>query len=130
MRPATILVVDDSPVSRRLLSYALRSTGHTVVTASDGAEALSMLREAPADLVIADLAMPSMDGLTLLRSIRGAERLREVRVMMLTASGQDQDRLAAEAAGVNSFLTKPISSRDLIAVVERLLAPPSPAEPR
>jgi CheY-like chemotaxis protein len=119
---ATILVVDDSPVSRRLLSHALRQTGHAIVAATDGNEALTRLAEAPIDLVIADLAMPEMDGLTLLHHIRAADALHNVRVMMLTASGQEQDRLAAEAAGANGFLTKPASSRDLIAAVDRLLS--------
>ena len=117
----TILVVDDSPVSQRLLSYTLQHNGYTVVTASDGREALSVLGSRGIDLVIADLAMPEMDGLTLLREMRADQRYRSMRMVMLTASGQDQDRIDAQAAGANDFLTKPSSSRDLLATVGRLI---------
>lgn len=119
---ATILVVDDSSVSRRLLTYALRQTGHTVLAVGDGHEALACLEQAPIDLVIADLAMPGMDGLTLLRAIRANAQLQHTRLLMLTASGQGQDRLDAQLAGADDFLTKPTSSRDLIATVDRLLS--------
>ena len=118
---ATILVVDDSPVSRRLLGYTLQHNGHTVLAAADGYEALSLLQNSPVDLVISDLAMPEMDGLTLLREIRADRRLEALRLVMLTASGQDQDRLEAQIAGADDFLTKPSSSRDLLATVSRLL---------
>ena len=118
---ATILVVDDSAVSRRLLGYTLQQDGHVVVSAGDGNAALNMLTNTAVDLVIADLAMPGMDGLTLLRSIRADRRLESVRLVMMTASGQDQDRLDAQIAGANDFLTKPTSSRDLLATIHRLL---------
>jgi CheY-like chemotaxis protein len=118
---ATILVVDDSPVSRRLLGYTLQQDGHTVALAGNGFEALELLQRDPADLVIADLAMPAMDGLTLLRRIRADQRLGGLRLVMLTASGLDQDRLDAQVAGADGFLTKPTSSRDLLETVKRLI---------
>lgn len=118
---ATILVVDDSAVSRRMLGYTLQNDGHTVVLACDGHEALALLEQQHVDLVIADLAMPGMDGLTLLARIRADQRLNKLRLIMLTASGQDQDRLDAQLAGASDFLTKPTSSRDLLATVNRLL---------
>lgn len=117
----TVLVVDDSPVSQRLLGYTLQRQGYTIIAAGDGLEALEMLQKNQVDLVISDLAMPEMDGLSLLRHIRADQRYRDLRLIMLTASGQDQDREAAQAAGANDFLTKPASSRDLIATVSRLL---------
>lgn len=117
---ATVLVVDDSPVSQRLLGYTLQRQGHTVIMASDGHEALEQLKQRLVDLVISDLAMPGIDGLTLLRHIRADEKHQKLQMIILTASGQDQDRLDAQAAGVNDFLTKPTSSRDIIATVNRL----------
>ncbi|MEI8307800.1 MAG: response regulator [Chloroflexales bacterium] len=134
---ATILVVDDSAVSRHLLGYTLRRAGHTVLAVAGGREALELLAVQVVDLVIADLQMPEMDGITLLNNIRANEGTRRVRQLMLTASGQEQDRLAAEAAGTDGFLTKPASSHDLIAAVDRLLgmvqqlqtSPPSPDPP-
>jgi two-component system chemotaxis response regulator CheY len=118
---ATILIVDDSPVSRRLLSFTLERIGHTIVTANDGHEALSQLTQQPVDLIIADLVMPEMDGLTLLRHVRAGAASRTTPLIMLTASGQDQDRLEASQAGASSFLTKPTSSRELISTVDQLL---------
>ena len=117
----TILVVDDSVVSQRLLGYTLMRVGYTVITAGHGREALQRLAEAYVDLVIADLAMPEIDGISLLRQIRADDRLCQLPLVMLTASGQDEDRLIAEAAGANEFLTKPASSRDVIDTVQRLV---------
>lgn len=118
---AMVLVVDDSPVSQRLLSYTLQRAGYTVVMASNGCEALDILQDQPVDLVISDLAMPEMDGLTLLEAIRADQRLRALQLVMLTASGQEHDRSLAQAAGASDFLTKPTSTRDLLATVGRLV---------
>jgi two-component system chemotaxis response regulator CheY len=71
--------------------------------------------------MIADLSMPEMDGLTMVRHVRAGSSHQQMPVIMLAASGEDQDRIAAQASGANDFLTKPASSRDLIATVERLL---------
>lgn len=117
----TILVVDDSPVIQRLLGHILRANGYAVHMAANGNDALALLRDQVIDIAIIDLAMPEMDGLTLLRLIRADPHMHRVGLVMLTASGLDQDRIAAQEAGVNEFLTKPTSSRDLLATVERLL---------
>ena len=118
---ATVLVVDDSPVSQRLLGYTLQRQGHTVIMAADGHEALDVLGQRLVDLVISDLAMPGIDGLTLLRHIRADQKHQQLQMIIRTASGQDQDRYDAQAAGVSDFLTKPTSSRDIIATVNRLI---------
>lgn len=125
---ATILIVDDSPVSRRLLAYALRPTGHHLITAADAQEALSCMEHTCPDLIIADLAMPRMSGVALFQHVRAAERLRAIPLVMLTASGQEQHRREAQAAGADGFLTKPASSRELLSVVERWLGRRLPAE--
>lgn len=118
---ASILVVDDSPVIQRLLQHTLRRVGYAVTVASSGVEALAQLREGRFDLVIADLSMPDIDGLTLLRTIRSDPQHKDLPLLMLTASGQDQDRIDARAAGASAFLTKPASSQDLIATVSELI---------
>lgn len=118
---ATILIVDDSPVSRRMMDLMLHRNGYTVVAAADGYEALSLLEETPVDLMIVDLSMPDIDGLTLLERVRADARFHAIRTLMLTASGYDQDRERAQEAGANDYLTKPTSSRDLVATVGRLL---------
>lgn len=118
---AKILVVDDHSVHLRMYSHTLRKHGHSVLVAANGRDALNCLIETEVDLVITDLAMPEMDGLMLLRHLRADERYRELPVIMLTASGQDQDQRMARDEGVSAFLTKPTGSRELVDTVHRLL---------
>jgi CheY-like chemotaxis protein len=118
---STILIVDDSPVIQRLLCLTLQREGHDVSTVSNGREALAMLSNGCFDLAIVDLAMPEMDGITLLRQIRANQHCPQIPVIMLTASGQDEDRVMAGKAGANDFLTKPANSRVLAQTVSRLL---------
>ncbi len=118
---ATILVVDDHPVTQLVLSKRLRNSGHQVVTANSGREALAHLACSPVDLIISDISMPEMDGLDLLRRMRTDEALRDVPVIILTNSVLDQHRLEASAAGASGFLEKPVSSWELEAAVERFL---------
>lgn len=119
---ASILVVDDYVVTQRVLSTQLRKGGYEVVTAGSGQEALSYLTERRFDLAIIDVAMPEMDGITLLEKLRKERSETNLPVIMLTASALDEDRIRAEAAGATDFLTKPISSWELLDVVNRQLA--------
>jgi CheY-like chemotaxis protein len=118
---STILVVEDYLVAQRMYSHMLRKKGHTVLVADNGCAALERLAEATIDLVVADLSMPEMGGVDLLKHIRSNEHYQHVPVIMLTASGQEQDRLRAEAEGANDFLTKPASSHEFIETVHRHL---------
>ncbi len=118
---ATILVVDDYAVTLRVLSAQLRKHGYEVIMAGSAREALERLAETPADLAILDIAMPEVDGLTLLRQLRADGRYQNMPIIMLTASGQDQDRITAREAGANDFLSKPVSSHELLDTVQRLL---------
>jgi len=118
---ATILVVDDYPVIQRLLRYTLERDGHEVFVTSDGFQALKFLAENAVDLIITDVAMPDMDGLELLKRVRAEEAFQAIPIIMLTASGQDKDRLEAREAGANDFLSKPASSRELLETVHRFL---------
>jgi len=118
---ATILVVDDYAVTQRMLTYQLIKQGHQVVTANNGYEALDSLNDLDVDLMIVDLAMPEMDGLTVLRQLRSSQRHRSLPIIMLTASGREQDRLQALKAGANAFLTKPINVWQLVGIVNDLL---------
>jgi CheY-like chemotaxis protein len=117
----TILVVDDLPLSHRILGYTLKKNGHAVLSATNGQEALDHLAENPVALVIADIAMPGMDGFMLLRKIRANADYKNLPVIMLTASGQDQDRLIARAEGANGFLTKPASTLELLETINQVL---------
>lgn len=118
---ASILVVDDNAVIRRLTSVVLRRAGHTAVAAESAAEALALLEDTPVELALLDLAMPDVDGLTLLKQLRADPRFQRLPIIMLTASAHDEDRMLARAAGANDFLTKPASSAELLATVNRWL---------
>jgi CheY-like chemotaxis protein len=118
---ATVVVADDNPVSRRILSHIILRMGHAVVSAENGREALERLDDSSPDLLILDLAMPEMDGLTALKLARTDERYKTLPIIMLTASGLDRDARAARAEGVSEFLTKPFRSQELVEMLERLL---------
>jgi CheY-like chemotaxis protein len=104
-----------------MLGHILRKSDHRVVSALNGQEALARLAEEPFELVISDITMPEMDGLELLRRIRANEQFKHLPIIMVTASGQDQDCLTARAEGANAFLTKPTGSRELIETVNQVL---------
>jgi DNA-binding response OmpR family regulator len=116
-----ILVVDDEPHIRRVLSAVLEGRGYHVTMASDGTEGLHELGVLGADLVILDLMMPGASGLEILSKIRSDPRRPDVPVIILTAKGQDTDRDAALAGGANDFLTKPFSPKKLLARIEEIL---------
>ncbi len=124
---AHILIADDSLITQRIISQTLRKAGHVVCTADDGKIALELLGSELIDVLIADLSMPEVDGIELLRRVRSDARLAALPVMMLTASGQEHDRDIAREVGASAFLTKPASSSELITTLERLLAAPAMA---
>ncbi|MCX6048086.1 MAG: response regulator [Chloroflexi bacterium] len=119
---ASILIVDDYIVTLRILSTQLRKGGYEVVTVVSGKEAISQLSQRDFDLAIVDIAMPEMDGITLLEKLRKEMGLVTLPILMLTASALDEDRARAQSAGATDFLTKPISSWELLDVVQRQLA--------
>ncbi|MFM8321489.1 MAG: response regulator [Chloroflexota bacterium] len=121
---ATILTVDDYPTTLKLLYYQLRHNGYQVVTATSASEALQRLEENQIDLAILDIAMPDMDGITLLQQLRADARYRSLPVIMLTASGLDSDRQTAAVQGASAFLNKPVSSWELARVVAECLQQP------
>jgi len=118
---ATVLVVDDYAVTQRVITFMLQRIGHQIVSASNGEEALALLADTSIDLAIIDVAMPVMDGLTLLKHLRADPRYAEIPVIMLTASGVDHHRLEATEVGADAFLTKPASTQEMTTTVTRLL---------
>jgi two-component system chemotaxis response regulator CheY len=119
---ATILIVDDYAPNHRLMSFVLEQHGYAVVAAFDGQQALDRLEGAAVDLVLTDLTMPKMDGLALTRAIRGDARFSRTPIIVVTASTREQDQVRASGIGVDSFLTKPVDSEELVHEVERLIA--------
>lgn len=116
-----ILVVDDEPNNQRILNYTLGKAGFETLTAANGEAALALLNEFGAELAILDVAMPVMDGITLLKHIRAIEKFEHLPVIILTGSGDDEERARAERVGIQGFLTKPSSSKMILEKVNSLL---------
>jgi len=118
----TVLIAEDNRVNQRMLMFTLRKSGFEVLTAMHGLEALEELAENKVDLLIADIDMPEMDGVTLVKTVRADERFSQLPVIVLTASGEDDDYQTAREAGANDVLTKPASSQELLATIEQVMA--------
>jgi len=122
-RRRRILVVDDSPLTRELISNLLEAVGYDTVMAADGADALDALDGAPVDLVVTDLEMPGMDGLELTRRLKGHPTMARMPVVILTTRGGEDDRRRGLAAGADGYITKgDLVRQDLVDVVGRLLS--------
>lgn len=118
---ATVLVVDDDPGLRALLAEYLSGRGLEVQLAADGREALARLRAGAVDLCVLDLMMPGMDGFELLGIVRREPALAGLPVLMLTARGEDTDRIVGLELGADDYLSKPFSMAELLARVKALL---------
>lgn len=121
MSKAKILVVDDEPNNQRTLTYTLNKAGYESTALADGSNTLNWLETNMPDLAILDVSMPNMDGITLLGRIRNMPQYASLPVVILTGSGDDDERLRAEALGIQGFLTKPASSKTVLEVVANLL---------
>jgi len=117
----TVLVVDDDEGVREMLSTSLSAAAYDVVTASDGSAALAALQRTPCDLLMADLKMPGMDGLTLIREAR--KRSPALRVVIVTGLPSEASAIEAIDIGVSGYLTKPFVVSKLLDVVARALGP-------
>jgi len=120
-----ILIVDDDKIALTILRNALEMGGHDVVTASDGNQALALLRGGSRRLVISDWQMPNMDGLELCRAVRSEDLLGYVYVILLTGRDLLTERVEGLRAGADDFISKPFDPRDLLARVhtaERILS--------
>jgi two-component system cell cycle response regulator DivK len=114
----TILVADDSAVSRELVREALEQVGYHVVEAADGKEALAKAIESVPDLALLDIRMPGLDGYATVRAMREDPRLAALPVLALTAFAMRGDQEKAASAGFDGYLTKPIGIATLRAAVE------------
>ncbi len=119
-RPHVALVVDDTPDIIRLVHNSLR-THFKVISAEDGLKGLEMAQRERPSLVIADLMMPGIDGLELTRRLRTGEDTRHIPVLMLTAKGDLEDRVAGIETGVSAYLAKPFSPRELLTTARALV---------
>ena len=118
---ATILTVDDTASMRQMISFTLNSVGHEVIQASDGKEALKLLEGKKVDLVIADINMPNMDGITLLKSLRALADYKFTPILMLTTESQEAKRQQGKVAGATGWIVKPFNPEQLLTVVKKVL---------
>jgi len=118
---ALILVVDDNAINLKLAAAVLLSHGHAVLRASDADEAQLVLAQSVPDLILMDIALPGMDGLTLTRRLKADPRLAHVPVIALTAFAMKGDDVKAREAGCDGYITKPIDTRALPRLIEQAL---------
>lgn len=118
---ATILTVDDSATVRQLVRSALEAEGYQVHEAGHGVEALEVLQTTHVDCVITDLYMPIMDGLALVRAIRGLEAYRFTPILLLTTESGEEVKRSGREAGATGWLVKPFRREQLRQVVLRVL---------
>ncbi len=118
-----VLLVDDSPTVRTIVRTFLMELRPSFLEATDGERALRLIRLSPVDLVIADVRMDPMDGITFVRTLRQDERprIRDVPVVMLTGERSEEIRKQGLEAGANAFVTKPIDPKTLLETIDRVL---------
>lgn len=131
MAKEKILAVDDDPDILKLLQYNLEKEGFSVITAANGQEALRLVRSQPPQAIILDLMLPEVDGLEVCRQIKRDESLSQVPILMLTAKGEEVDRVVGFELGADDYITKPFSPRELVlrlkAILKRAAAREEPA---
>ena len=118
---AEILAVDDSPSMRALVASTLQSAGHEVTSACDGVEALKLAQEKVVQLVLADVNMPAMDGITLVRRLRELPEYKFVPILMLTTEVNKARKLEAKSAGATGWLVKPFDPDQLLATISKVI---------
>ena len=118
---ANILAVDDSNSMRKLLASTLTEAGHKVTQASDGVEGLALAMKSSFDLVISDINMPNMDGITLLKKLRGLPAFRVVPILILTTEMDPERKKQAKDAGATGWLVKPFSPEQILATIRKVV---------
>jgi two-component system chemotaxis response regulator CheY len=117
----TILAVDDSASMRQMVSFTLRHAGYEVVEAVDGVEALAYARGNAVNLVLTDVNMPNMDGITLVRELRRLESYRYVPMLVLTTEAGQEKKMEGKQAGATGWLVKPFNPEKLLATIAKVL---------
>jgi two-component system chemotaxis response regulator CheY len=119
--PKKIITVDDASTMRKMISFTLREAGHEVIEAPDGLEALAMLRSQTVDMVITDINMPNMDGITLTRRLRSLPNYQKTPIILLTTESDPAKKAEGRAAGATGWIVKPFNQEQLVSVVAKVL---------
>jgi CheY-like chemotaxis protein len=122
---ATVLIVDDNPTNLKLAANVLECEGYAILRARDAVEAQRVIAHTVPDLILMDIQMPGMDGLTLTRLLKKTPAYAQVHVVALTAFAMKGDDQKAVAAGCDGYITKPIETRKLAAQIAEILSRPA-----
>jgi two-component system, chemotaxis family, chemotaxis protein CheY len=123
VKAKTVMIVDDSPCLRQVVSFALKEAGFNVIEGCDGKDALSKLGGQKVHLIISDVNMPIMDGISFLKAVRRIPAYKFTPVLMLTTEAAEDKKQQGRAAGAKAWLYKPIQPEQMIAVVKKLIMP-------
>jgi two-component system, chemotaxis family, chemotaxis protein CheY len=118
---ANILAVDDSSSMRQMVAFTLKGAGYQVVEAADGQEALNKAKAQKFDLIITDVNMPIMDGITFIKHLRGEANYKFTPMLMLTTESSSDKKTAGKAAGATGWIVKPFNPDQLLNTVKKVL---------
>jgi len=118
---ATILAVDDSASMRQMVTFTLKGAGHDVIEASDGMVALTAAKGKKVDLVVTDVNMPNMDGISLIRELRQLPDYKFTPILMLTTESADGKKQEGKSAGATGWIVKPFNPDQLLATIKKVL---------
>ena len=116
----TVMTVDDSRTMRDMVSFTLKEAGYDVLEAEDGQRALMVLAGQKADVIITDLNMPNMDGLTLIKELRAKPDYRATPILMLTTEADETKKAAGRESGATGWIVKPFNPEKLLSVVKKV----------
>jgi two-component system, chemotaxis family, chemotaxis protein CheY len=117
----TVLVADDSVSMRQMVSFTMKEAGFDVIEGGNGQEALAQVEGKAVNLVITDLNMPVMDGMTLIKQLRAKPEFKFTPILMLTTESQQEKKLEGKAAGATGWIVKPFNPEQLLQVVTKVV---------
>ena len=118
---ATILTVDDSASMRQMVTFTLKGAGYDVIEAVDGVDALTKAKSSQPDVVLADVNMPNMDGITLIRELRKLPNYKFTPMLMLTTEQSTEKKTEGKSAGATGWLVKPFNPDQLLATIKKVM---------
>jgi two-component system chemotaxis response regulator CheY len=116
-----IMTVDDSTSVRQMVSFTLKDAGYDVLEAKDGMDALQKAKTANVNMVITDLNMPNMDGITLIKNLRQLPNYKFIPIIMLSTESQQEKKIEGKNAGATGWIVKPFNAEQLLAVIKKVL---------
>ena len=117
----TIMTVDDSASVRQMVAFTLREAGYEVIEACDGQDALNKISGKSLNLIVTDLNMPNLDGIELIKRVRGGAEHKFVPIFMLTTESQDEKKMQGKSAGATGWIVKPFKPEQLLSVIKKVI---------